>query len=242
MKIKLNIFAALFVTTLISGCLTTYSPDSYDSKVFSSGKKGIAVLQVTQYSPQVFEKTNFSLTYHLKKLGDDKKYIIYSRNSFFPGISNEHDYTSSVMMLDPGIYYIDFIRLVNQGSLTRWYPSPGIKLLSSKGGTKKYIIQMGAFEVKPGKVSYFGYLNLESSGKLPFKITNEIEKARTDINKNEQGEISNRLEFQPFYQAGSVLIETNGKMSIIKREEIDHKLKEVMNKANQHFDELTNPK
>lgn len=242
MKIKLNILAVLFVATLISGCLTTYSPDSYDSKVFSSGTKGIAVLQVTQYSPHFLEKTNFSLTYHLKKLGDDKKYIIHSRNSFLPGISNEHDYASSVMMLDPGIYYIDFIRLINQDSFMRWYPGPGIKLLSSKDGTKKYIIQMGAFEVKPGKVSYFGYLNLESSGKLPFKITNEIDKARADINKNEQGEISNKLEFQPFYQAGSVLVEKNGHMSIIRREEIDHKIKEVMNKANQQFDELTNPK
>ena len=242
MKFKLNIFAALFFATLISGCLTTNSPDVYDQKVFSSGKKGIAVLRVTQHSPQGFNETDIGLTYYLTKKGENKTYYIYSDNSFFPGLYNEHDYASSVMMLDPGIYYISLMRLVDEGSFRRWYPGPGIKLLSQKDGTKKYIVQMGAFEVKPGQVSYLGYLNLESSGKFPFKITNEIDKARTDLRKSGQGEISDRLEFQPFYQAGSVLVEKNGHLSIIKREEIDHKIKEVMDKANQHFDELTNPK
>lgn len=164
-------------------------------------------------------------------------------NSFLAGIYNEHEYSSCVMMLDPGVYYIDRLSLNSKGNLHRWYPSPGIMPLSSANkDIKKYFVRIGAFEVKPGKVSYFGYLKLPDSGRFPFEMTNDSTRARADLKKKGLENLANKLEFQPFYQAGSVLVQTKEKNFFIPREEMEPRVKQYVEKVRQHLEEITTPK
>lgn len=243
MNIQTNILTCLFIAILISGCATTpNSPDSYDPKVFSAGQKGVVIMRVTQHAPKTLNNTDISQSYGLRRIGGDKVYYVNENNSFIPGVYNAHDYSSSIMMLDPGIYYIDSLSLNDKGNLRRWYPSPGIALLSKKDGVKKYFVRRGAFEVKAGQILYLGYLKLPDSGKFPFQIINEVDKAKTDLRKNGLTDISDKIQFQQFYQAGSILIESNGKFTVITREEMEPRIKQYVEKAKQHFEEITSPK
>lgn len=243
MKCYHKTLSCLILAVITSGCVTTNSsPDSYDPKVFSSGQKGVVIMRIAQHAPGTLNSTDIGQTYGLKKIGGDKTYSVSEDNSPIPGIYNAHDYASNVMMLDPGVYCIDSLSLNNKGRFRRWYPGPGVYAVPANTDMKKYFIRIGAFEVKPGKVSYFGYLKLPESGKFPFEVINESEKAKADLKNKDFKDLADKLEVQPFYQAGSVYIEGQGKNSFISREEMEPRIKQYMEKSRQHLDELTSPK
>tara|TARA_A100000171_G_C2105760_1_gene132220 strand:+ start:192 stop:1031 length:840 start_codon:yes stop_codon:yes gene_type:complete len=207
---------------LLSGCLTTVSPDTYDAKKFYKEEKGIAILLMTEHAPETMGSTDIALNYTIKKLGSDQTYHIDGSNSLLPGVYNNHNYSPYVMMLDPGIYYIDSINLRRIGYLIRWYPSPGLKVFS-KGVKKKYLFTLGVFEVKPGKVSYFGHL--KHSKTFPFKIVNELKKVKADLKNAEMEDLAHKVAFDDhFYQAGSFMVEgKDGKRTFIPREKFEEK-------------------
>lgn len=227
----LKVINGSFILTLLcilSGCANT--SHYYDPTQFSN-EKGVVIVRITQNAPLTLNNTNIGLNYNLKKVGQNEVYNVNGNNSFLPGISNEIDYSTGIMMLDPGIYYINYISLNTEGNLRRWFPGPGLKTISNKE-SKKYLISMGAFEVKAGKVTYFGHLNLSKSGTLPFNVINETEKVKSDLRKNGLTDLANKVEFGTFNQKGSVLIEKNGKATFISSEEIN-------NRINKQLDDIT---
>lgn len=243
MKYSPKNLAFVILAVVTSGCSTTNpAPDSFDPKVFSSGQKGVVILRVVQHAPGILNSTDIGQSYDLVKIGTDKKYSVSEANSPIPGIYNTHDYSSNVMMLDPGVYCIDSLSLNNQGNFRRWYPGPGVKRIQTNKDMQKYLIRIGAFEVKPGKVSYFGYLKLPDSGKFPFEVNNEITKAKADLKNKELGDLADKLEFQPFHQAGSVYIESQGNKSFISRDEMESRVMQYIEKSRQNLDDLTSPK
>lgn len=133
----------------------------------------------------------------------------------------------SILMLEPGIYYIDYLSLeenVSYGagrSFSRSIKgySAGLQQISNKN-SNKYLVTIGAFEIKAGKVSYFGTLHLPKTGKFPYIITNEFDQVKTELNNNDLKDLASKLELQTFYQPGSVLIEKNGVLSFVSSEEI----------------------
>lgn len=160
-----------------------------------------------------------------------KAYLSLSRMGVWNG-AYHIDYSDCVMMLDPGIYYIHFLELkpshlLNGSTLAQWYHS-GVNKISEN----EYLFKIGAFEVKSGQVSYLGNLHLESDGKLPFKIINEIDLAKESLQKTGLSNLASKLELQPFYQPGTIFIKNGNNYQFISRESIEKE-------RNQYLDELT---
>ena len=222
MKLLWRYCAVLWLPVFLSNCSSFQTPDAYNQENFALGNKGIAILYITEHAANTLNKTNISLPYRFKKLGDNKTLHLRQQISLIPrGLYNPHNYSSNVMMLDPGIYYIDYLSLNQNGNLIRWYPGPGIKKINNKQVNNKYLVTIGAFEVKPGKVSYFGHAHLPHLGELPFKIVNEIEQVKADLKEKGLHELAEKVEWRPFYQVGSVIIEKDGTFSFIAYEEIE---------------------
>jgi hypothetical protein len=211
--LKPHYLTLLSISTLISGCSIIPSVDTYDPNVFSSGSKGVAILRVSEHASYLSNETDMSLTYNIKRIGDDQAARKNALNSFIPGSFNYHDYTNDVMMLDPGIYYIDFLQLDqkhrNQDGVIPAYQGPGITKLQGDS-TDKYRVEIGAFEVKPGKVTYFGHASLSESANLPFTIKNELDKVKAELKKGALNELSDKIEPGQFIQTGNVIIDKSG--------------------------------
>ena len=230
MKLLWRYCAVIWLPVFLSNCSTLPTPDSYNQEAFALGNKGIAILYITEHAADAFNKTNISLPYRLKKFGKNEILHIREQESLIPiGLYNPHNYSSNVMMLDPGVYYINHLTLNRNGNFIRWYSGPGIKKVKNNHIDNKYLVTIGAFEVKPGKVSYFGHAHLPHLGELPFKIINEMEQVKADLKEKGLNELAEKVEWQPFYQAGSVIIKKDGKFSFIAYEEIEARRLELLN-------------
>ncbi|MBW8309996.1 MAG: hypothetical protein K0M45_10265 [Candidatus Paracaedibacteraceae bacterium] len=195
---------------------------------------------MTEDEPRTLNKTRVALPYHLKKMGEEKVLQITRNANFTPTLYNPKDYDADMMILDPGVYYIDYLILNSSTHYSsRWYPGPGIKKSKSKTGNK-YLVKIGAFEVKAGQVLYLGQANLPTGGELPFNIINEIDEVKAYLQSKGFNDLANKVEFKPLFQQQSGIIEKNGKVSLINAEVIKRsklayslKLKQVNTKPTQ---------
>lgn len=215
MRLCFLIFIALF----LSGCGYRGLPFKYNAESFANNKKGIVLVRVSEREPSTSPvPTDVNLAYHLRKMGQEAEgdYII------LPGVENRYNYAENMLMLDPGIYYFDYIRLLSTGSLLYWCPSPGMRAVTAEEDEDRFVVQYGAFEVKPGKVIYLGHLNMKAGLKdLPFKVIDEIDQARMDLNKKGHTVLAQKLEPAEFYQRGSLYVVKNGAVQIISRKKLD---------------------
>lgn len=224
---RLSVVMALLLS--LSGCsgnlLSGYTiniKEKYDAKTFNEGKKAVVVFKVTQHLDESFfyKAQDVRLDYKLRMLTsgevitDSKIATHYNK-----------DYSTAIKMLDPGIYYIDYLALLPEGNVTSWYPK-GIKSLQND----QYLILIGAFEVKAGQVVYLGNLNLGTKGALPLKIRNEIDQAKADLSKAGHQDLADKLTLQPTYTSGSLIIRHNQKFTFISKEQLDKQLNDLIQK------------
>jgi hypothetical protein len=149
----IQIFFSFNIIFLIS-CADHAPPEAYDPTTFALGEKGIVILRTTEDAPQIFKNPKVALPYILKKIGEEKVLSVSRNPNFVAAIYNPDNYDADMMMLDPGVYYIDSLNLnIGTQYRVRKYPGPGIKKIKSTVGNK-YVVTIGAFEVRPGQVLY----------------------------------------------------------------------------------------
>ncbi|MEI6628352.1 MAG: hypothetical protein WCN27_02990 [Alphaproteobacteria bacterium] len=214
---KIIFYAFIF---MLSGCAILPEVDSYDPKVFANSQKGIVIFKIVENSNGESLKDGFEPSYRIRKLGGTEVFRVDGKNGLVK-IFADSSYCSQVMMLDPGVYYIDYLALAQMGNIIRWYPGPGIVPIN-KETKNKYLVTIGAFEVKPGKISYLGLANLPG-GELPFQITNEIEHVRTDLKSKGMHELAEKVVFEPIYKDTSVIIREGDNVSFVSSEEIERR-------------------
>lgn len=219
LKIIMVCVAVSFLTACATGLSSKYNPQE-----FAKNQKGVVVVRMSQNDPGNLGKTDLNLTYHLKKVGDKNHYVITGKNAFFSGISNKHNYSDSIIMLDPGTYYIDYISLNSEegyNSTTLYsFPAPGYDTIPSDKFNNALAFKYGAFTVNPGEVIYLGHLHLKGDRVLPFQNINEFEKAREDLSKKHDN-LALRIKPAQFYQGGSLYLEDNKKAKLVSINEIE---------------------
>lgn len=166
-----------------------YSPES-----FAQGKKGIVFFDIAEGGLN----KNASLSYILIKLEErDVRYRVNVNSGFsdlFSFKAFKRNASQSLLYLDPGIYYIDYISLLETYNTTRWLPSPGYK--------DNYFLY-GAFEVKPGQVTNMGQLIINSE--LKFNHISNTDLVKKQLIENKKGELVDKVIDGNFYQRGSVV-------------------------------------
>ncbi len=204
----------LCIAAFLTGC--AHKPPQYNSKIFneSTSNKGVVILHRTEplKNRKYFTEGDAGIMFIFKKLGDDKEYKLNYMKLF----TTEYNYSDRVIMLDPGIYYIDEISLNPELNTIRFYKSPGIKIL--KKNSSIYIIKYGAFEVKSNQVTYLGHLKLtpyHNVGKLPFCAINEMEKLKRDLRARGYFDLAKQVVFEKFYNIGSLIVKRNNSYQII---------------------------
>lgn len=218
----------LFVgVCLLSGC-TTSLPYKYKAEEFSKREKGVVVFNISQSDTGLLRKSNINLSYHLKRLGEDGVYRVDVKNGLFPGIYNTHSYSDSILMLEPGIYYIDHVTLCGDGNTEYWLPSPGIERIASEQFEDAYVFKYGAFKVNAGDVVYPGHLYISGRGTYSYKNVNELEKAKTDLTNGNHVILAQQLKPTDFYKNGSLYLNESGKYSLISTEQIEQARKKFV--------------
>ena len=154
-----KIFSCLLISLILSSCggYKYQKMESYTQESFAQGKKGVVFFDIAEGSLS----KNASLSYILVKL--EEKDIRYRVNvnsgfsDFFSLKAFKRNAAQSLLYLDPGIYYIDYISLLDTYNATRWLPSPGYK--------DNYFLY-GAFEIKSGQVVNIGQLVINGDDEI----------------------------------------------------------------------------
>jgi hypothetical protein len=131
------------------------------------------------------------------------------------------DLVKKHIVLEPGLYYIDYIDLVQTGGLIRWFPSPGIR---------KDFITYGMFEVKAGEVLSLGHLDVTGVNFKHYNTNmNELKSQLIDSDLD-ISELSSKLKLGTFYNRGSFLVtDKNNKVSkVYSPEIIENERKKMM--------------
>lgn len=216
----------LLTFSLLTGCASPGLSSKYNAEEFAQNQKGVVIVRISQKALQSFCNTDLNLNYVLKRIGQNEGYTIDAKNAYFSGISNKHDYADSILMLDPGTYYLDSMTLDTEQkgnyTITRAYLSPGIEEIPNDKFNQTLLFKYGAFQVNPGQVIYLGHLHLEKDGKLPFTVIKEFEKAKDDLTKRHHENLASRLKCAQFYQGRSIYLEdARGKITLLSASELD---------------------
>jgi len=213
-KIKITLF--LIGVIALTGCVKQaprYNPHDFQA---AHSKKGVVIFQMSEpvKNRKIYPDGDIAPPISINKIGSDEKYDL----NYYTVFDHKYNYSERMVMLDPGVYYIDTITLHihNSGRVLRKYKSPGIKKLHSHPDV--FMILRGAFEVKENKVTYLGHLKLRPKwdlGELPFTVHNEIHKVKSDLLSSKFAELSEQVELGTFYNIGSVIMTEKGKSTLI---------------------------
>jgi len=197
-----KIFSCLLISLVLSSCggYKYQKMESYTQESFAQGKKGVVFFDIAEGSLS----KNASLSYILVKLEEkDIRYMVNVNSGFsdfFSLKAFKRNAAQSLLYLDPGIYYIDYISLLDTYNATRWLPSPGYK--------DNYFLY-GAFEIKSGQVVNIGQLVI--NGELKFNHTSDIDLVKKQLIENKKGELAGKIIDGNFYQRGSVVFRDKDK-------------------------------
>ena len=218
-----NCLKCLFLTAniLLVGCGITSKSAYFNKETYSPKDYGIVTFKISQSrAPGLFNKKtdNYSeLYFKFMKLGETGSYHGGTEIDSWL-YSAKETYKHGILMLKPGIYYIDYIALLPSATKIYWFPSPGVQEVHSNE-KKYYYVNYGAFEVKVGAVTHLGDLRISSNYSLPFKITNEINKVKEYFIENEfDRKIIDKIRFDKFYQRGSIISLTKTGYRILPKE------------------------
>ena len=185
-------FSFLFLSVVLSSCggYKYHKMEPYTHESFAQGKKGVVFFDIAE--------GNASLSYILVKLEEkDIRYRVDVNSGFsdlFSFKAFKRNATQSLLYLDPGIYYIDYISLLDTYNATRWLPSPGYK--------DNYFLY-GAFEIKSGQVVNIGQLVI--NGELKFNHVRDTGLVKKQLIENKKEELAGKVMKGNFYQRGSVV-------------------------------------
>ena len=207
-----------FVGILCSGC---QSGPTYNAKNLSQANKGTVFFAITEDGASLYfriKKLESKKSLASKQVTSDFTYSVQSNEGFmFNGCPLYK--TKNMLILDPGIYYIDCISLKTQSSLlsntiiTRWLDAPGII-----NGVIKY----GAFEVVANEVHFIGNLVYsESSNSLNLNVDRQMIDKQLLSNSKCKLLLEN-MKMGTFYNSDSVIYkDENENYKILSKEKID---------------------
>ncbi len=189
------IIAVIFITNL-SGCASSIPTlDKYNDAEFQTGSKAVVFIQVSEgNNPEEATPLHYTLS-KLQKIPNEYS-VVSTRTFYFK--HTDINYANSMMMLDPGIYYINHVTLLSSFYNNHWFSSPGLH---------HNTILYGAFEVKAGDVASIGKLVIPYNMCLPFNKYNDIERVKKDLKKAGYIDLANKVQDHPFYNSGSTYIE-----------------------------------
>ncbi len=221
---KLSVTAIItFIVITLSGCANkSTSPNLYNEETFKSNNKAIAFIQIAQGDDP---KEAQPLGYTLKKLSDSNSESIHvDPPSTFFSTHSTINYAKNIIMLTPGIYYFDKITLFTEDNIIYWLSPPGF--------LNKEIVY-GAFEVKAEDVISLGKLVISNDSNPHFKVYDDIEKVRKDLNKAGYTDLANRVKVRTFYNSGSAYLKNNkGKTELVSNTEIEEYEKKLLSIIN----------
>ena len=203
-----NIFVLLFLAIILSSCashlikpIPNYSPECF---FHPDNKKGIVFLSITE--------DGVSLPFEIKKLDETVPYIVRGSHNIFG--SNLPSYNKkNLLLLDPGIYYIDYISLLEINNTTRWFPSPGLEIRDGIG-----MVKYGMFEVIANQVLFLGNINYTMNGLELQTNTSLLEKQLAESSDHKI--LLTKLTQGKLYTKGSAIYLKDGKCRMIDVEEI----------------------
>lgn len=211
MFLNIRFLSVLFLLFSLSAC-NGGKYLKYNKEEFDKNEKGIVFFYASEQ--------NIPLLFKLNKLGGDSSLQISNielDSYHFFSKPKPRDLVKKHVVLEPGRYYIDYISLLKQGDLIRWYPSPGIK---------ENVIIYGAFEVKAGEVLSLGQVDINSG---VFKHYNNIKTLKDQLSDSDMSELVPRVKQGIFYNRGSLLIkDKNNNTQIISSEIVEIQRKKVL--------------
>lgn len=222
----ISIIATAVVAT---ACSTVNSPTKYEATAFDKKNTGVAVIKMSEYAPETLNKTNISVSFRIKNIQTNNQYTISGTNGFMPGIYNPQTFDDNVFILEPGIYYVDYIYLPGKGNYIRWFPGPGIKKTSKK--KEIYIVRTLAFEIRAGMAYNFGDIRIVSTQPMKFKTEINTQTVKEDMIKAKHQDLANNLVDQPIIAAGSIIDLSSGAPKITSAEQIEESISELFEEA-----------
>lgn len=130
-----------------------------------------------------------------------------------------------MLFLEPGMYYISYITLLDRGNLKRWYPSPGVV---------NQVVQYGAFYIKSGEVLSLGILNINGT-----KFLHEYNflYLKHQLLESDKTELVAKLRQGVFYESGSVLIKTkDNKRKIVPVAVVNNQRKQIIDEITRRLE------
>jgi hypothetical protein len=189
---------------LYSGCYSdraaTYRPEKLKKL-----NKGVVFLSMTW--------DDSSLSFEIKKLGSNKG-IKIPRARTGPLYK-----TRNILFLDPGLYYINYIKLNEDG--TYYLPAPGIN---------NNVVEYGAFEVSANQVYFFGNLTY-SDDSHKFTLSQDRKLIDTQLNQPMYKDLFDNIKIGKFYQRGSLINQNDDRSyQILDKQKIDNFYNEITKK------------
>ena len=214
---------------LCSGCQSINTKEVYSPEKLSQLNKGVAFFAITENGSSLFfrmKKLESEKSLASKQVRSDSTYFVESNEGFiFDGAPLYT--TKNMLVLDPGIYYIDYIRLKTDSSFlsstrtSRWLDSPGI----SNG-----IIRYGAFEVLASQIHFIGNL-VYSEKSNSFNLNVDRQMIDKQLNDTKYKSLLDNIKIGKFYRSGSVVYkDETGNYQILSKEKVDDVTKEIIKK------------
>ena len=210
----------LLLTFLVILTACSNSMVKYSREEFSKNERGVVFFDV--------KEDKLSIPFVLKRYGKDEKFSIEHQNSGLIFSSEDKDMVKRMMFLEPGMYYITYISLLERGNLKRWYPGPGIK---------DSMIQYGAFEMKAGEVLSLGILNINDS---KFRLEDNFSLLRSQLLESDNDELETKLKRGAFYNRGSLLLkDRNENIRIAPVEAVEAQRKQILKEITRRLEKTS---
>ncbi|MDX1923973.1 MAG: hypothetical protein SFT91_01920 [Rickettsiaceae bacterium] len=223
LRVVLNIFfAAVFLGLQSCANMPRYQGmPKYSPETFKSSNKAILFFEALEerYDKQILPfdlglNSNYSRGYNQSFTP-----LSFTLKSYYSGKEYNINNYSSMIILDPGIYYINRINLASlsdgAGTLKRWLPGPGLKKVGNEElffGTILY----GAFELKVGEVVTCGLLVVKEKDNLfDLRVVRNIDRLKAQLSKSKTPELIDQLQEKHIYKHGSFILKAKGKVTLI---------------------------
>lgn len=208
-------FVLLLLCIGLGGCAPTVlcqKMEPFSVESFETKKKGVVFLALTEEtSAFLMGKKLISIPFHVRKFGDvqDLPYVISAAfDPIWSGYSEVNYVSGNMLYLDPGLYYIDYVKLPVKSygyyKKHRWYPSPGI--------TKKNFIRYGAFFVEAGKVLSLGQISVPG-----FHHKDDIDTVKSQLSKSKYAYLAPLVSKGTLYKCGSLVSQNRKRIEVIDK-------------------------
>lgn len=201
---KLVIFLSLFFLTGCGASMMKYSKEE-----FAKNERGVVFFDV--------KEDGLSIPFIIASSGDKEVHSVEQSNGMI-FYTEDKDLVKRMLFLEPGMYYISSITLLDRGNSKRWYPSPGVV---------NKVVQYGAFYVKAGEVLSLGILNIKDT-----KFLHEYNflTLKYQLLKSDKAELVTKLKQGTFYERGSLVIKTkDNKRKIVSAAVVENQRKQLIN-------------